>query len=309
MADRRIIPFEQTPTLWVLFARAALRSLSSGSLRPASSRTPGGDGAALEDVEVRQPEVRIERGRLAAYDRVCGFVLRDVLPPTYLHVLAFPLQVALMARPGFPLPLPGLVHIRNSVVVHRPVNVSEVLRLSSRAAALGPHAGGEGGQSRGTQVDLVSQARVGNELVWEGASTYLARGVSAPGEPGPERTPLAHLPVDACQSAVWRVPADLGRRYASVSGDLNPIHLSSLAARALGFRRALAHGMWTKAHALAAIEPRLPGAYAVDVEFSKPLFLPSRVSLVVAARGAGWDLAVRPGERTGDHLRGTVRPL
>jgi hypothetical protein len=67
--------------------------------------------------------------------------------------------------------------------------------------------------------------------------------------------------------------------------------------------------MWTKAHALAAIEPRLPPGYAVDVAFSRPLFLPSVVNLVVAATGTGWDFAVRPRDRTGDHLRGTVRPL
>lgn len=40
---------------------------------------------------------------------------------------------------------------------------------------------------------------------------------------------------DARANAVWRVSADVGRRYATVSGDVNPIHLSALAARALGF--------------------------------------------------------------------------
>lgn len=311
MADLRIITFEHPPSLAALFARAALRSLSS--VRPPSRRGPGSDAgelAALEDVEVRQPEVRIERSRLAAYDRVCGFALRDILPPTYLHVLTFPLQVSLMARPSFPLPLPGLVHIRNTIVVHRAVNAGEVLSLSSRAGSLAPHASGaQGAGSRGAQVDLVSEARVGQELVWDSVSTYLARGASVPGQPQPSPPLVVDLPADARPQAVWQAPADLGRRYASVSGDVNPIHLSLLAARALGFRRALAHGMWTKAHALAAVEPRLPAGYAVDVEFSKPLLLPSVVDLVVAPRGTGWDFAVRPRERTGNHLRGTVRPL
>jgi acyl dehydratase len=321
VADSRIITLEHTPNLSVLFARAALRSLrpaaasSRAAARQADPACPAGEGVALADVEVRQAGVRIERSRLAAYDRVCGFVLGDVLPPTYLHVLVFPLQVALMTGPGFPLPLPGLVHIRNAIHVHRPVHAGEILTLSSRAESLRPHATGtEGAQPRGAQVDLVSEARVGQELVWEGASTYLARGVSVPGQPEPSAPLLMGLPADAREGALWRVPADLGRRYASVSGDVNPIHLSSLAARAMGFRRALAHGMWTKAHALAALESRLPAAYAVDVELSKPLFLPSVVNLVVAAQGTGWGFvvrpsAVRPRERTGDHLRGTLRPL
>lgn len=46
---------------------------------------------------------------------------------------------------------------------------------------------------------------------------------------------------DATQE--WSLASDLGRRYARVSGDINPIHLHALSARAFGFRRAIAHGM------------------------------------------------------------------
>ena len=62
-----------------------------------------------------------------------------------------------------------------------------------------------------------------------------------------------------------RFPSDLGRRYGSVSGDLNPIHLSDPTAKLFGFPRAIAHGMWTKARCLAALHDRIPDALAVDV--------------------------------------------
>jgi acyl dehydratase len=108
-------------------------------------------------------------------------------------------------------------------------------------------------------------------------------------------------------SARWRVPADAGRRYARVSGDVNPIHLSALTARAFGFPRAIAHGMWVEARALAALSGRLPDALAVDVAFRKPLLLPSTVELATARAGAGWGFAVR-GREGVEHLVGTVRP-
>lgn len=279
---------DAAPSLAILFARAAATSV--------------GRGGALEDVEVRQEEVRIDRTRLAAYDRVCGFALRDALPATYLHVLVFPLQVALMTDRSFPLGLAGLVHVRNRIVAHRPVDAAEILSLRSSAQALRPH-------PKGAQVDLVGEVRVGEELVWEGVSTYLARGVSAPGEVEPESPVTVELGPDTRANAVWQVPADMGRRYASVSGDVNPMHLSSLAAKAFGFPRTLVHGMWTKAHALAAIESRLPGSYAVDVVFSQPLLLPSVANFVAAQRDQGWDFAVRPSRAAGDHLRGTVRAI
>lgn len=281
-----VITLDDAPNLAVLFARAAATSI--------------GRGGALTDVEVRRPVVRIERTRLAAYDRVCGFALRDSLPATYLHVLVFPLQVALMADRRFPLGLAGLVHVRNRIVQHRLVDAAETLSLRSRAEALRPH-------PKGAQVDLVGEVRVGDELVWEGVSTYLSRGTSVPGEIAPEQPLTVDLGTDPSPNAVWDVPGDMGRRYAAVSGDVNPMHLSSLAARAFGFPRALVHGMWSKAHALAAIEARLPEAYAVDVAFSRPLLLPSVASYFAVQQDHGWDFAVRPVQGSGDHLRGTIR--
>jgi acyl dehydratase len=110
-------------------------------------------------------------------------------------------------------------------------------------------------------------------------------------------------------AATWRVPDDAGRRYAKVSGDVNPIHLSGLTAKAFGFKRAIAHGMWVKARALAALSGRLPEAMAVDVVFRKPLLLPSTVTLSTAPVDGGWDLAVRNTGSGAEHLLGTVRPL
>lgn len=288
MADPRTLTLDSSPNLAVLFARATATSL--------------GRGGPLEDIQVRRPMARVHLTQLAAYNKACGFVLRDVLPATYLHVLVFPLQVALMVDRRFPLALASLVHVRNRILQHRPVDAAELLNLRSSARALRPHA-------KGAQVELVGEVRVGRELVWEGFSTYLSRGASVPGEIAPEETVTADLGSDAPAQAVWDVPGDMGRRYAAVSGDVNPMHLSSLAAKAFGYPRALVHGMWTKAHALAAIEARLPETYAVDVALSQPLLLPSVANFYAAQRDQGWDFAVRPAEEPGDHLRGTVRPI
>ena len=74
--------------------------------------------------------------RSPAYAHVCGFTLRDELPPTYPHVLAFPLHMALLARA--PFSAVGVVHIANRITQHRPLRFGEALslqRLGERAAA------------------------------------------------------------------------------------------------------------------------------------------------------------------------------
>src|SRR5205085_2439229 len=113
----------------------------------------------------------------------------------------------------------------------------------------------------------------------EETSTILKRGGSSEqngDSPKKERKEPANeeeLPV----SATWRLPGDLGRRYGSVSGDLNPIHMHSLSARLFGFPSAIAHGMWTKARCLAALAPQLPERFTVQAAFRKPILLPGKV--------------------------------
>lgn len=242
--------------------------------------------------------------RLSAYSRVCGFTLRDTVPATWLHVLTFPLQVHLMAAGDFPLPLPGMVHVANRMELLRPVRLDEQLTLSSRAEDLRAH-------RSGTAVDLLGEARVGDEVVWTGRSTYLVRGkrpqqnlTEKPGST--DKTPLK---MGGRPTALWRLPADLGRRYAAVSGDVNPIHLTALSAKALGFPRAIAHGMWTHARALAALERHLPAAYAVDVEFRKPLLLPSTAGFATAAEGEARTFRVSSADGAKDRLLGQITPV
>jgi acyl dehydratase len=79
--------------------------------------------------------------------------------------------------------------------------------------------------------------------------------------------------------SIFEVPEDIGRRYAFVSGDFNLIHLHPLSARAFGFPKAIAHGMWSKAKCLALMGD-LPDAYTIDVSFKLPIFLPAEVELI-----------------------------
>jgi acyl dehydratase len=276
------------PSLPALFAKAAI-----------TARGRGGD---LPDTRLARTGVTADPVQLAGYVRVCGFGVADVLPPTFPHVLTFPLQVALMSDRSFPLALVGLVHVRNRIDVLRPIGTGEALDLEVWAERFAAH-------RAGATVDLCASVTAAGEEVWRGRSTYLARKVQAP-----DGAPTSDTDVQAGDvpdgTIRWRVPDDTGRRYAAVSGDVNPIHLSSLTAKALGFKRAIAHGMWVKAHALAALEGRLPSAMSVDVGFRKPLFLPSTVTLATAAvHPGGWDLAVRNAGTGTEHLLGTVRPL
>jgi acyl dehydratase len=261
-------------------------------------------GAALEPLRHRPgtvPEtqlwrsgVEIDRARLAAYDRVCGFRLSDTLPPTYPHVLAFPLAVELMASRDFPFGVLGLVHVGNRIEQLRPLSAGDPLDLLVWAENLAGH-------PRGRTVDVVAEGSLDGEPVWRDRSTYLHR------ERGPSKDSRERKEAPE-PDAVWEVPGDVGRRYASVSGDRNPIHLHPLSARLLGQPGAIAHGMWSKARCLAALDGRLPEAFAVEVAFKTPVRLPAKVAFASWSEDERRRFALHDARSGKPHLDGTLTP-
>jgi acyl dehydratase len=237
----------------------------------------------FEGLTFKRPAVTIDRPPVTSYAGVCSFPVKDTVPLTYPHLLAFPLHLAILTDPSFPFPAVGAVHLTNSITGRRPIAVGETVTVTTRADEVRPH-------PKGRTVDVVTSVDAGGEVVWESTSTYLHRGVStgstsasddAVADGGPREIPPGRV--------TWRLPGDLGRRYAAVSGDHNPIHLYPLTAKALGFKRQIAHGMWSLARCVAAIENRLPDAVTVDAAFKKPIFLPGSVAFGVARHDDGKD--------------------
>ena len=275
-----------------LFARAGAAMIPGASRLP---RLGGKRGDDVPETALVLEAVAVDRERLAAYDRVCGFPLRDRLPATYPHILAFPLHLQLMTDPEFPFPALGLVHIANRISQHRRVTAGEEMSVRVWATPLEAHA-------RGTQFAICSEVRVGQELVWDERSTLLKRGNGDGSHRQRENEAAADLPV----TATWRLPADLGRRYGAASGDLNPIHIHPVTARLFGFPTAIAHGMWTKARCLAALDPHLPESFTVEVRFRKPILLPATVNFAEHTGDGRITFSVRGAGKGTPHLDGAV---
>ena len=275
--------FDTAPGLPRLFADAVANGRSTGSTLP--------------EVVAERRGIRVDPSEVADYAHLCGFGLGAHPPMPWPHLLGFPLQAAVMSRRDFPVSMVGLVHVENRITWSRPLDYGETLDVSVHAADLRPH-------RRGKLVDLVAEASSSGEAVWRGVSTYLARG-------GGDETAASDGPPDAsglADRAIVRLrfAEDAGRRYASVSGDVNPIHLHALSARALGFDRAIAHGMYSYARVLASLGARVPAAGSSTVWFRKPVKLPSTTRLAVSDDSR---LAVLlPAKGSGEHLVATVRP-
>jgi acyl dehydratase len=277
------------PALGGLFARGAGLSVAR---RVRSGPT------TLPDVDYIVRSVTADADHLTAYQHLLGESASDRLPAGFVHVLAFPVATALMVRSDFPLPLVGLVHVANRVTQLRPLALGEPFDVLASATELRPH-------RAGTQVDLVTEVSVEGVIVWRGVSTYLACGVFLAGSVDESSDPF----VPPTPTGRWTLDGDIGRRYAAVSGDRNPIHLTALTAKALGFPRAIAHGMYTASRALADIGAARGDAFDWSVEFVKPVLLPGTVTVRIARDDDGFTFAGWNARSGKPHLTGSVTPL
>ena len=277
----------------------ALPSPLSLYLKAAASarRKPRGK-PSLPPLSASMRGVRVDAARLSAYNAVCGYADGPLLPMTYPQVLVTALHMHLMARPEFPLPMLGLVHLRNRIEQQRALRADETFDVEVAIA-----------DSRdvraGLEFDLITRFSSEGTVVWNAVTTILFR---VPAPKGASRPPVP-APAQLAQYRPFEAPADIGRRYAKVSGDHNPIHTSVLGAKMLGFPRAIAHGMWTLAHVTSLLEPELGGATPriLEVQFKQPLLLPGKLALKYQRAGNGIEFGVLARNSDKVHLSGSLR--
>lgn len=273
-----------------LFAKAALGAVPVPLL---SARKP-----TLPDREVRLDGYRVDPDHLAAYCRATGLRFGDALPLTYPFVLTFPLIMQLVVARDFPFVAVGAVHAENRIERARDISVAEPLDFHTHVENLREH-------PKGLLIDAVTEVKVGREQVWRQVATLLhQQKTSLSGGPKPEPKPEEAPPPPL---RTLRVDQKTITRYAAASGDHNPIHTSAVGARAFGFPKSIAHGMWSAATVLGSIEGRIPEKTVYSVKFGKPILLPSTVNVYADQVDGGWDLALRHPKKGYPHLTATLR--
>ncbi len=276
------------------------------SSRAALSLRPKRGNPRLPKVALVSPPIFPNAANASAYAHLIGAPGTDSLPPAYPHLLGFPLVMALMTRRDFPLPALGMVHIANRIRQASPSRYGTPMTFTTWAANLRPH-------PRGTLVDIHLTAASTDYWAWQGVSTYLAKGVIIPGQQESAFPEWNHNQLDINGIHSWKLPAEVGAQYAAISGDANPIHTSRIAARLFGFKRPIAHGMYTAARAVASLHSPGDGSLDWTVRFGKPLYLPGRAQLEFESTESSTDFAVVQrsidSEQPRIFLAGSIRPL
>jgi acyl dehydratase len=300
------LSFRSTPSIVPSYTRIVFKR--KASLLP--------DGFELPKLEAVLTHFKPERERVEAYRTVCGGTQSEYLPVAYPHVLATPVQLALMSSSAFPVRLMGLVHLRNHIEVQRPMRIDE-------AGSIRVWIDGHRDTDRGQEFDINTRVDVDGRAVWSEICVFMARRLTrdaskrtsarilaGEGIPAPDAEAVKPPSPESVRVAKVEADEDIGWRYARVAGDFNPIHLSRIGARMFGFDQPIAHGMWSMARCLAALDSRtFDVPRRVDVVFKRPVTIPAPLTLETwhAPDGAGF--ALKGTGKGKMHVAGSVVPL
>src|SRR6187455_2279878 len=295
MQAKHSLEFARAPAVWSMYPKIMM------SRKP--SLVP--DGGEVPRIESRLAKVSIDRRHLAQYSEICGAATGATLPIAYPHVLAMPLHLAMLGAEAFPVKLFGLVHVHNRIAMRQPLSADEPAEIRAWIE-------GHRDTERGQEFELHTEYVVAGEPLWDETCTFLARRKAA----GAARSSPSARSSDGAPGAVaiksssFRAPAGLGRSYGFISGDVNPIHMSDLTARAFGFPRAIAHGMWSLGRLASEFEAaQFNGGCELNVTFKLPIYMPAWLMLQRWEIENGAAFALRDAQGEKPHLTGTLKSL
>ncbi len=258
-----LIDIKKLPSMGMVFLKAVLVSFFRSNTIP--------DKSVVDNTRIVLNNYAPQKDLIETYRSVCGFSKDrpDIIPISYLQTLFIGLLGKFITSSFFPINPLGLIQIFQSFEQKRPVKIDEELDLSCVISSIKK-------TQKGIETTFVLEIFSDTTLVWKGLSTYFTRG---PGEKKKKQKRKDEVFLEKKETII--VPAGTGREYARVSGDYNPHHQYNFLAKLFGFKKAIAHGMWSLARVVASLDRKfdLDNPIRVDAAFKLPIFMPATTVL------------------------------
>jgi acyl dehydratase len=259
----RIVEIKKHPFMGGIFIKAWLLSF----FRPVTIK----DDAIIHKTRVILKNYLPDKKQIENYRTVCHFSgdRPDTIPISYLQTLFIGLMGKFVTSSFFPVSPMGLIHVFQSFEQKKPVPCDTLLDLSCRLTGIKK-------TPTGIETGFSLEVSSNGDIVWQGDVLLFTKSPVKIKKDTKKQQ-------DICLEKKMRipVPSNTGRKYANVSGDYNPFHLYTVLAKIFGFKRAIAHGMWSLARVTASLEKEfgpLDSAH-IDAFFKLPIFMPADTTL------------------------------
>ncbi len=216
---------------------------------------------------------------------------------TMPQVLIVPLHFHILSDPLSQMPIFGLIHAKNEIMANSALPIGQKLGVLAWV-------GESRWKEKGMELDLWSaidpqfmgvdwaklSAQETEERMKKASwickmTVFKLQSTENKSEVKSENNQKEQSQIDLTTYQSWDLSADLGRRYAAVSGDYNPIHLYPFSSKLFGFKSPIIHGMWSLARVLGELEktnfasqnPNPASQKYLEVKFKRPIPLPSTI--------------------------------
>ncbi|TDM00605.1 MAG: hypothetical protein C4K58_05280 [Flavobacteriaceae bacterium] len=228
---------------------------------------------SLPEKIIRQDVFVYDDALIGKYKKLCGFEpSHKHFALAYVTTMSFPLQLQLLVDKAFPHAVLGIIHLKNTVEQFRSFVLEDIARVEVSFNPSKDH-------SLGTVYVVKTQVFDKNE---ELLCQVLADNLKIHKKRENKRNSSPRYDALFGEETLWELPSNLGRSYASISKDINPIHLFGFSAKLFGFKRQITHGMYAYNRAFANLEASVNplSAFVFSIDFLKPLYLPGKANFV-----------------------------
>jgi len=196
----------------------------------------------------------------------------NAVPITYFYLLSQRVHTALMVEKEFPLPIPGMIHIRTHIELiedHRkedPIKIEAEVFISNK--------------EEGSLLPEFKETYTQNGVkIAEVKSSYLVKRKSKKSKSKKRSNSIIENVEQNWLATKWKLKGSDSFSYAKLSGDFNPIHISTLFAWMAGFKSKIIHGWYMGSKIISSIEKEtdMP-AKAIDIQFLHAITLPHELN-------------------------------
>jgi len=268
------LPFDETIRLSSDDSGSIFGTFLKGAFRAALRSQGVVNTGDIKKIMVEKKHITPDPEKLKRYCKVCGYLPDShYLPITFPEILFIHPLGMLVTSKEFPLSPMGLIHLSQIITQHQPLPIDAVFDLECEMDQLIQ-------TPRGILLDVSLKASIDGECVWSGVAGFISRNKETIKGKGRKKVE-SDFPEERAPQKLFDVPENTGRQYAKASGDYNPHHLYPITAKVLGYKKPIAHGMWSLARSLSFIEREITFSFPCTVEasFKRPIFMPANVPL------------------------------
>lgn len=253
------VQYDKAPGIWGSYLKVL--TVRRKGLKP---------GQTIPNLKGILPKFQIDKDHLTAYNKACGLENNEIMPVLYPHVIASSIYMNLLTDKIFPFGLVGSLHLRNHIIQHRQIHIDEIFDIEVEVIE-------QRIVKQGMEFDFTISIIIDGKRIWESISTWLTRGKFGKEY---ETTPNAEILTtesEAQHFADLYIPEKIGKTYAKITLDYNPIHISKTLAPLFGMKRDVAHAMWATGQALGVLDfISYDKPVRIDLAFKGPLFLDNK---------------------------------